>query len=564
MDLVGKEVEAVGLTGRADLNGQRGFVLEYIDAKGRCAVRFGGDTEGVLIKPINLKLLAVDVSDTSAAAPQGAPADESLEALIETVQQLRLKDSKATVKELHAALTAGEWPAVSLGDVKKAASKATKRSARLAPTEHSTPATIAPRGHLIVPFEVGSIVTDLNGRKLKVVKSKAGGLVSVLAPGRQRLELAQSELILIDTPRNTCPRAYDLIVQSPRIGAIDQCDTLVDLLAERAAPPQMQLRPWDSFHGFAQRCGGSLECMISKPEIAWLVPTGVPPAVSRFISFALDAVAHHLVIEWRAGHGWRLLQSYLKPERTGALYDGRGYTALEWATSARPCGSADPSVHARLGQGKWLKDDEIRGYLRAIMRLRTLADAIVIKYLLPQTPWGKQAGARPKVDPQTCRSQAELDTLQAWMEAVQPVGEWAAKKIAVAEKRGATIIRNKGQPVEILIGDPVAAGELEPLLAVPEAAANEIDAAYAAVTGEAFSAIHYLRLLNYLESDYCIYQPSKEERERERERQLERERLFKVSVLAQGAGALMGGHGEGEGERTIRGWAVRCIHWGED
>jgi hypothetical protein len=232
MELVGNEVEAHGLVGRADLNGQRGRVSAFVEEKGRCAVRFG-TADSVLIKPDNLRLPAIDVSDAAATALD--PPGGGEEALIAEIQKLRLVEPQATFKELHATLVAGEWSSVSLGDVKKAASKATKRSAQSASavpipvSGASKPVKEPPR-----PFEVGSVVTDTHGRKLKVVKSKADGVVSVKGAGQQRIELPQNDLILIDTPHNTCPRGYDLIVQSPRVGAIDQCDTLAEGAPRRA------------------------------------------------------------------------------------------------------------------------------------------------------------------------------------------------------------------------------------------------------------------------------------------------------------------------------------------
>ena len=54
--LVGAEVEAIGLVGRADLNGQRGVVFEYFSDKERCAVRFSSSTLPILVKPTNLNV----------------------------------------------------------------------------------------------------------------------------------------------------------------------------------------------------------------------------------------------------------------------------------------------------------------------------------------------------------------------------------------------------------------------------------------------------------------------------------------------------------------------------
>ena len=474
-DLVGKDVEAHGLVGRADLNGKRGTVVSYDESKGRCAAQFG-NSPGVLIKPSNLQV-----------------------------------------------------PAVSTGSA--------------------------------VPFEAGSVVTHLDGRKFQVLQSKAGGVVVAGdLQSRQQVELAQELLVLLDTPRNTCPTGHDLIVQSPSVGQIDQCDALTEIVAERAAPPQLMEKKWDSFDICAQRCGArTLEGLITEPKIAWRVPPGYPAAPSRIIFLALDAVAHHMAIEWRQGRGWRVLQSYLKPERSGAMYDQQGYTALEWLRSTRACGGTDTSTHRRLGQGQWLKDGAVLELLRAILRLRSLCDALVRDCLLAQTPF--DIGPCPTGGVWDADGGMSI-AMQAWLKSVHPAMSWAAKKINAAEVRGATILRPAGQDVQILLGDPAAGGALEEVLRIPAAAAAELDKTYAAITGEAFSAIHYLRLLNYAESDYVDFGLDEQVQQKKREKERERERLFKASQLqSTPEGAL---HMSGNGKRDVVGWAVRIIHWGED
>ena len=305
-------------------------------------------------------------------------------------------------------------------------------------------------------------------------------------------------------------------------------------------------RPWDSFSACARRCGSStLEGLVANPEVAWLVPPGLPPAPSRIIFFALDAVAHHRTIEWREGarRGWRVIQSYMKPERRPS----EGYNALQWLSAGRPCGGADASTHQRFGQGRWLSDAEALEFLRAIAHLRRLADALVTDCLLPQMPF--DIGPRP--------SDEDRPALQAWLECVQPVSGWAAMKIEAAETLGATVW-NTAEDVHVALGDPARGDTLESLLRIPVTAAAELDDAYAAVTGESFSAIHYLKLLNYLESDNCSYGDSAEERQRQFVKEQERERLLETSTLD---GCTGGAH---PGERDHRGWAVRTIHWAED
>lgn len=163
--------------------------------------------------------------------------------------------------------------------------------------------------------------------------------------------------MLLDTPGDTCLTGFDFIVQSPRVGSIDVCDQLAEMVAFLAAPPQPMMLNWESFCASAQRSGldTPLEGFVTQPDVMWKVPQGAPPARSRLVWLALDAVSHHLILEWRVGRGWRLLQSYLKFNSSGADYS-HGYTALEWASASHPCGSADPSSHRRFGQGKWLSD----------------------------------------------------------------------------------------------------------------------------------------------------------------------------------------------------------------
>lgn len=202
-----------------------------------------------------------------------AMADDDEDALIAAVQGVWLEHPQATAKELHALLleSAQEWPRVSLGAVKKAASKAAKRGLK------SEVAVVAEAGGEVAsspsykPFDVGSTVLHLDGRKLKVLKCKAGR-VSTQTTDKQRVEVPQEELVLFDTPRHTCPSAYDLIVQSPSVGQLERCDTLAEIIAERAAPPQLMLRPWDSFSECAKSCeAATIEGMVTHAEIAWKV-----------------------------------------------------------------------------------------------------------------------------------------------------------------------------------------------------------------------------------------------------------------------------------------------------
>ena len=53
---------------------------------------------------------------------------------------------------------------------------------------------------------------------------------------------------------------------------LDRCDALAEIIAERAAPPQLLLRPWDSFSECAKSCeAATIEGMVTHAEIAWKV-----------------------------------------------------------------------------------------------------------------------------------------------------------------------------------------------------------------------------------------------------------------------------------------------------
>ena len=168
--------------------------------------------------------------------------------------------------------------------------------------------------------------------------------------------------------------------------------------------------------------------------------------------------------------------------------------------------------------------------------------------LLQQAPF--EIGPRPAED--------DKGALLAWLQSLGPVKSWAEDKIAAAEKSGATIVGAPGADVQVVLGVPADGGEVESLLRISETAAAAVDAAYAAVTGEAFSALGYLHLLHFVESDRILYETSAEEREK----RAEQERLFAASQLQRNS-LRRTGSGATE-ERSFRGWAVRSMHWAQD
>jgi hypothetical protein len=182
-----------------------------------------------------------------------------------------------------------------------------------------------------------------------------------------------------------------------------------------------------------------------------------------------------------------------------------------------------------------------------IVRLRRLADAMVHSCLLPQVPFS--VGPRP-LDKDT-------PALEAWVESVRPVMSWAGDQIRAGEVRGATILRPFGGDVVVALGDP-ACSQFDELLHIPCEEASELDAAYAAVTGEDFSAFHYLRLLHYAGSDYVQFGLDEQDQLAKRAKEQERQQLFNLSELppTDGEAAL--------DDRTRKGWVIRRMHWGQD
>lgn len=524
MHLVKQNVEAHGLSARADLNGQRGIVLSYVESKGRCAVKFEDIRDPVLIKPSNLhEVEQPDVSDEQPAAT------DVESALIEQIQALRLTCPELTVKQLHEKLQhQPDGVGLSLSEVKRAASKAAKAAtqaqAAMTPTKQQQVNVVKKRqAPEFVPFDAGAIVNEAaTGRMYDVVKSGAGGRVVCRTDSGQRVELRQEQLILVGDSEGMHPAGYDVIRTSPLVGRIETCDELQRLLSKTSAPPQLSALPWDSFVATQQRCGSdTIEGLATHPHLAWKIPPGCPPAEARICCFALDAVAHHLVVEWRRGEGWRVLQSYMKPPRPG-----HGYTALEWV-SAVPCGGADSgAAHGKYGGGRVIDDATYAKLLRSIHQLRQLCDQVLYETLLPQVPFLSDLGPKPPDD-------ASEAVRLAYYEKIAPAGEWACQKISAAETIGATILPSvDGQPVQVLQGSPQG-GHMQLLLEIPAALAVEIDRAYMAITGEAFTAIHYLRLVNYVASDFSVYSFTEEE-------------------LAAGMDPNV---------RSYHGWAVRCNMW---
>ena len=332
----------------------------------------------------------------------------------------------------------------------------------------------------------------------------------------ERLRRPKAGLVLEGNAQNGWPSGYELVTTSPCIGAIDVCDRLVHELERRTAEPQLaQQAPMTFaqavaiFAGQQALPGAASAAAAAACGIECLVHGWVEGAGARAMSFALDAVAHHFFVEWRAAEGgrWRLLQSYMgRRRRRGGSTDTAaasaasaasagsavGYSAREWVDPRGTCGSASHEAHALYGGGRLLSDAQLAEFLGKVQRLRELAEALLHEQLAPQLPRSLGYFAQPGAG-------ATSEELGAWAAVVQPVSRWAALRSARALEEGATMYRGGGDTVQVEMGTAERPGER--LFDLPASDVAALDAAYAAVTGEAFTALHCLRLLEFMGGD---------------------------------------------------------------
>jgi hypothetical protein len=349
----------------------------------------------------------------------------------------------------------------------------------------------------------------------------------------ERLRRPKAGLVLEGNAQNGWPSGYELVSTSPCIGSIDVCDRLVHELERRTAEPQLAQQAPMTFAqavaifagqqappgAAASAAASAAAAAAAASGVACLVHGWVEGAGARAMSFALDAVAHHFFVEWRAAEGgrWRLLQSYMGRRRrrggsagtadTGAAAVAAaaaasaggagsagcavGYSAREWVDPCGACGSVSHEAHALYGGGRLLSDAQLAEFLGKVQRLRELAEALLYEQLAPQLPRSLGYFAPP-------RAGATNEELGAWAAVVQPVSRWAARRNARALEEGATMYRG-GDTVQVEMGTAERPGER--LFDLPASDVAALDAAYAAVTGEAFTALHCLRLLEFMGGD---------------------------------------------------------------
>ena len=388
--------------------------------------------------------------------------------------------------------------------------------------------SLAPDGLLIKPanlnvmqptagtysaFEAGASVADhTTGAQLRVQHDR-GELVEAISRG-SHLKLPRSQLSLVAYPDGRWASGYDVIRSSPIVSSIDKCDVLARMLSI-STPPELGAMAWASFRETAYRCSSpTIEGLVSHPTVAWRVPDDQPAATNRIVFFALDAVAHHLVMEWeQALDGWRVLQSYMRHEHMGS-----GYTAQEWIGSAR-CGSIAGTAHRTFGQGRVLGRDEAARFIGLLVHLREASDKLIQEVLLPQLGVESEPNSESK------------ELLEEWFTLMQArVRNWASEKLCQAETCGATLLDCPGMAVQITLGE-VFSPDL--LFKIPRHEHDALNETYIAITGESLSAVHYLRMLNYYKCDHLRFSPTEQE------------------IAA----------GMDPSTQQVKGWAIRCLMW---
>ena len=285
-----------------------------------------------------------------------------------------------------------------------------------------------------------------------------------------------------------------------------KCEDLVKQLLRWSAPPV-----WLTGKGKTRITLGD------DPNDAWHDPAIFPPTFpvdtsrlapacdAKILWFSLDAVSHHLIIEWRGpGHaqaGWRIVQCF---EEGGTFTTG--YKAVDWLRDGpRKCGGADGgALWGRFGQGKRLGDDEIVEFVGRIRMLRNVSDRLVADVLLPQAPF--ECGKEPPVVVEGGQTHRNPEYV-AWLQKVLKVVAWAGKMVAKCKREGLSVRDPspscmRGLPLgldepPLVIGTGTdAKGDFKQLVSIPAAAASEFIQAHIDVTGENPSPLVFLSLLN--------------------------------------------------------------------
>lgn len=188
----------------------------------------------------------------------------------------------------------------------------------------------------------------------------------------------------------------------------------------------------------------------------------------HLMHLAMDAAAHHMVIEFSTANGWRVFQSFVKPGPLSTHSMGSGYTALDWISDAA-CGSASSHPHQLWGRGKFLERGEISKLFALLHMLRSLVDEVLTEELLKQLPFEKPSGTL-------------ADNFQPWVEYMNNVGSWAGEK-KDAVSNGISIGRMEDHDV-IWMGLQEDYTEDKVLLRISAERSDLLGEVYTRITGE--------------------------------------------------------------------------------
>lgn len=279
-------------------------------------------------------------------------------------------------------------------------------------------------------------------------------------------EPAEDAPLVVPGPRarNSGPLdLIDLIKSRPDVGGLHRCD-------EFAKAVYMACVPVAEFR--FERMPMNLQDLLDLEDRC---TSGV-----HLLHLAMDAAAHHMVIEYTCGSGWRVFQSFVKPGPLSTQSMGQGYTGLDWVSDVA-CGSASSQPHQLWGRGQLLTREDISKLLALIHMLRSLADEVLNEELLKQLPFEKPSGAL-------------ADNFQPWVDYMNEVSRWAhEKKEAVSS--GISVGRREGHDV-IWMGLQDDFAEDKVLLRISARRSDLLGRVYLRITGEVLRPPVWFSMLN--------------------------------------------------------------------
>jgi len=199
----------------------------------------------------------------------------------------------------------------------------------------------------------------------------------------------------------------------------------------------------------------------------------------HLMHLAMDAAAHHMVIECSIGSGWRVFQSFVKAGPLSTQSMGSGYTALDWISDVA-CGSASPHPHQLWGRGQLLEREEISKLFALLHMLRSLVDEVLKEELLRQLPFDMPSGTL-------------ADNFQPWVEYMNNVGLWAGEK-KDAVSNGVSMRRIEDHDV-IWMGLEGDFVEDKVLLRISAKRSDLLGRVYTRITGEVLRPVVWFSML---------------------------------------------------------------------